>query len=606
MADFYIEKISASGSGKETATIDLIPGLNIITGPSNTGKTCVFRCVDYVFGGDKQPFSENTGYKKVTVAVRTQHGTVTFERTVGENKIYVVSLDDRIESGTYNAKKGKNIISSVWLRLIGVEDDPQIIKNEDFQTRRMTWRTFSHVMMIDEHEVDREESILMPKGGARGAMGKTAFLSSLLYLIYGNDFSQYDTRESKKERAIRKSAVEKYINGELSAIAERQRDIQDSIGVFQGIDVQGEIDRLVSTLAETEARISEAMERSKSLLNELLQKQERLAECSLLSDRYQALRSQYASDIKRLSFIVEGEAVIDQMPRDSRCPFCNGQLPEKQRASYLESARAELKRIVAQLGGLDESEREINRQAEELNAEVTRLTAEKENIESMVEEQLKPKAKELAESLKSYRAYVQLQNELDVIRRLSDGWNTDLRNMQTEDESELKFKPMDQFDNEFWMTMDSLLKEILDECRYVPLVSARLSKDSFDIEVNGNVKSVNQGKGYCAFLNSVVVLAFRKFMADKAKFKPCFFAIDTPLLGFDEGSKSETPESLQRALFQYFIDHQSEGQMLVIENSNTIPKLDYAAVGVNEIIFTRGQSDGRYGFLHGVRHESAL
>lgn len=37
------------------------------------------------------------------------------------------------------------------------------------------------------------------------------------------------------------------------------------------------------------------------------------------------------------------------------------------------------------------------------------------------------------------------------------------------------------------------------------------------------------------------------------------------------------------------MNYQHEGQTIVIENSNTIPSLDYEATGVNEIKFTRGQ-----------------
>ena len=38
---FYIEKIIVSGSGKTESIIELSKGLNIIYGPSNTGKTYI-------------------------------------------------------------------------------------------------------------------------------------------------------------------------------------------------------------------------------------------------------------------------------------------------------------------------------------------------------------------------------------------------------------------------------------------------------------------------------------------------------------------------------------------------------------------------------------
>lgn len=604
MNSFYIEKITVSGKGKEDAIVEFSPGLTVITGPSNTGKTCIIRCINYIFGNEKPPFSEKTGYSKVTMNVKTANGSLRFERLLGENKITVYSSDPRIEGGKYNAKQGTKIISSIWLKLIGIEDEHQIISSEDFKTQRLTWRTFLHTLMIDEHEIDREESIVFPKGGARRAMGRTAFLSSLLFLIYGKDFSEFDTKESKKERTIRKAAVEKYINEKLSSLSTQKQYVTDNLKIFDGIDVEYEIKLLINSLSDTEEKLSGAMERSKSLLDEIFNKEERFAECNLLSSRYQSLRSQYTSDIKRLSFIVEGESAMRKIPFDAKCPFCNGHLPDNQQKSYVEAASAELKRIISQLSGLSESEEELIRQKNDLKQELTVLNTEKSSIEQLINLELKPRAKELNDSINSYRSYIQLQNELDLIQRLASNWSTDLNNLQNEEESDIKFKPLDHFGNEFWHTMSTYLMEILEECNYSPLVSARLSKDSFDIEVNGNSKAINQGKGYCAFFNSVVVLAYRKFMANKAVYNPGFFVIDTPLLGFDEGSKSETPISLQKSLFQYFINHQSEGQLIVIENSNTAPKLNYSNTGAKEIVFTKGMTEGRYGFLYGVKDET--
>ena len=39
MGQFYIKQVKAAGNGKTDSIIDLAPGLNIIKGRSNTGKT---------------------------------------------------------------------------------------------------------------------------------------------------------------------------------------------------------------------------------------------------------------------------------------------------------------------------------------------------------------------------------------------------------------------------------------------------------------------------------------------------------------------------------------------------------------------------------------
>ena len=59
---FWIEKISALGDKKKPSTIRLKEGTNIIFGPSNTGKTCIAKCIEYMFGETKkEPFLDLHG-----------------------------------------------------------------------------------------------------------------------------------------------------------------------------------------------------------------------------------------------------------------------------------------------------------------------------------------------------------------------------------------------------------------------------------------------------------------------------------------------------------------------------------------------------------------
>lgn len=81
--------------------------------------------------------------------------------------------------------------------------------------------------------------------------------------------------------------------------------------------------------------------------------------------------------------------------------------------------------------------------------------------------------------------------------------------------------------------------------------------------------------------------------------------VDTPLLGLDQGVDDNAPTSMRTALFQYFIDNQSEGQMIVVENTKDLPDLDYEARDAKVIEFTHGKyvskyKESRYGFLHDV------
>jgi hypothetical protein len=178
MADFYINKLIVKGAGKKDAVAEFDRGLTIISGPSNTGKTTILRCIDYIFGSDNLPFAGATGYDTIMLFVSTEDGSIQFTRKLESNKIDVVSSDDRVESGTYkarNATKTMESISKVWLALIGIEDDHDIIANENFRPQHLTWRTFLPVILIKERQIERESSILMPEGGAKSIQGRTRY-----------------------------------------------------------------------------------------------------------------------------------------------------------------------------------------------------------------------------------------------------------------------------------------------------------------------------------------------------------------------------------------------------------------------------------------------
>ena len=54
-------------------------------------------------------------------------------------------------------------------------------------------------------------------------------------------------------------------------------------------------------------------------------------------------------------------------------------------------------------------------------------------------------------------------------------------------------------------------------------------------------------------------------------------------------------------MFSYFMRHQDEGQLIVVENTEHTPDLDYEAAGAELITFTKNSETGRYGFFPNIR-----
>lgn len=122
-----------SGGEHKSSVVEFKKGLNLIIGPSNTGKSFVVDCIDYVFGftpKSNKPskiVDNNNGYDIVTLHLRTNNGTVILERKIGDSKIKVSGSDSSIEADTYStSSSSKKNIDSVFLSLLGIDDEHKV------------------------------------------------------------------------------------------------------------------------------------------------------------------------------------------------------------------------------------------------------------------------------------------------------------------------------------------------------------------------------------------------------------------------------------------------------------------------------------------------
>ena len=609
MAGFYIKKVIAKSDTKPTSFVEFTEGLNIIQGRSDTGKSCIVKCIEFVFGGDmkhlKTPFKESSGFNEAVVVLSTDEGDITISRKVGKNSVEVSAPEiDWIEGGTYALKKPpkttknpKPVLNEIMMQLLGFNEEPEVTKNARFDKERMTWASLLRLVYVKEGRIDSEEAIFEPTDNYE----KTPFLSSLLYLIYGHDFGNADAQTKKEIKKARREAVKEYLNGKIQIASDRREQLEKQMQLFDGVNVEQTISDMVSSLNATEQSISAALDKSKSLLGEIMKGEKRLAQCNVLLSRYEYLRSQYKADIQRLSFIVEGEQETKKLPTVSTCPFCEGKIVHRKKATYVDASKAELTRIIAQLEGLDTAEKNVHQEKEEIEAALEKLRQERDDIDRLIKDELKPKSAELEASINALKAYVRLSEEMRVVAAYAQDWETDIDNYDATEETEtpLVYHPKDYFDSEFQTGMTENAESILTECRYHNFTAARFDIPTFDIEVNGEAKASSHGKGYRSYLNTVVALMFRKFLAEHATYNPGLLIIDTPLHGLDEEVPEDAPESMRAGLFTYFMNHQ-EGQLIVIENLDHIPNLDYENSGANVITFTKKRGEGRYGFLNDV------
>lgn len=588
---FYIEKIIVTGSGKTDSIIELSNGVNIIYGPSNTGKTYIVKCIDYMFGSEREPIDISTGYQYIKIIVRTQCGTITMSRKIGENKIEVSSNDNNVPSGKYATKASRTnydkTINSVWLSLIGINDLHLVISNENYKKQILSWRTFSHMFMLTETKIISEYSAILSGRDT----SNTAVIASLIFLLSGQDFAETETKDTKEIKEAKKNAVKAYINKELFRLSERNQELLAQLKENPNIDIAVEIEKIMAEISTNEKRINSSIEENQKILAQLYEKNENLSECNVLLNRYDELTTQYDADLKRLNFIVDGEANLNAS-FSTHCPFCDGEVVVKKNQNYIDAAKSDYKKIKLQAKDLESASKELRSEKLSLEQEIGTLMAKKKSIEELIEKELKPQVFNLKEKLSAYKDAIECQKEIDILKKLSEQKTADMIENDTDEESELKFKVKEHLDYSFINELSNGIKSFLENCNYDNLLSVIFDKADMDIVINGKKKSSN-GKGYNAYFNSVVAIVLSRYMESKAKYSPDFLVLDSPILSLKEKETKKPSETMRNTIFENIVDNQKGIQTIVIENE--IPEINYK--DANIIHFTKEKNNGRYGFL---------
>jgi len=128
MNGFKVNKLILTGESVESKSVTFKKGLNVLVGPSNTGKTYVFQCIDFVLGRSKPPkklkLSKNYEYAYLEIEEYNSGEISTISRSLLDSsyryyqntdfsnidKVAPIPLDEKLSK--------KENISSLILRLL--------------------------------------------------------------------------------------------------------------------------------------------------------------------------------------------------------------------------------------------------------------------------------------------------------------------------------------------------------------------------------------------------------------------------------------------------------------------------------------------------------
>lgn len=288
------------------------------------------------------------------------------------------------------------------------------------------------------------------------------------------------------------------------------------------------------------------------------------------------------------------------------CPFCDGNMPEDdgRQSEYIAASEAELLRIKLQLKDLIDVEEDINRKVLGLEEDKRLLDNKNREIVSIINQELKPKVSSLRNELYAFKRAVEAKKELLVIEKVASDLGVDAFDRTLTDDEELKkFDPRTRIDTEVWKNWNLIFDAAVKDCGYPNALTAYIDSGTVDAVVNGKHKK-NEGKGYRAFLNTIILFTLMKFLEENGTYKPGMLILDSPILSLKEKIKvsEQATSGMKESLFKYIIDNCGNNQIIIAENE--IPNADAVDYSnVNMIEFTLDDQNGRYGFLKGYRDE---
>lgn len=598
MKDFYICEVSATGANVEPSLVEFKNGVNIIHGASNTGKSMLVDCIDYMFGANEAPFDPaDTDYDTVGMVLTNNLGQrIELHRKIqvvdgspkSDNVISVTSTYPEIENGEYKTgSKGK--FNEAILKLLDIKEPVQIIQTQEGRPQSLTLRTFIHQFFVHEDFIFTKDTILdNPRH-----KGITACLTSLMYLINETGTVENDFESSAIKKA-KKKAVQKYISDKFRDIEKRRKELSELINTADDKDPETRINEILDEINQTQVSISDADSECRELMGYILEESSQLQEAEFLQERYSMLRSQYEADIDRLQLIVNGENNIDKGHLEI-CPFCANEIrSEEQQSSYTSASKAELIKVTLQLKELVDLQQDIEIQIADHMANIGYFHDEHDSMQSLIKGSLRPHMAELNEALSRYRRIIELTAELQANEAMYEVFNLDYNVEEAKDTSAEKYDAKAKFDEVIFTNLAVALSDAIKTCNYPSFRTATISRKSFDAVVNSKHKR-NEGQGFRAFLNSLFAFTLMKFLENNAMHPPMMLVLDSPILSLKQNVDIEASEDMKSALFQYIIDNAGDCQVIIAENELPSRNVDYK--NTHMIHFTRKEDDGTYGFL---------
>jgi len=608
-----VRHLTFIGPGKEPAGIAFGPGLNVIFGDSEMGKSFIGEAIDFMLGG-KGPLSdipERVGYDRALLAIETLDGhafTLVRSTEGGAFRVFDgLHVDAVPDSGAteladqHNERRDDNL-STFLLSKIGLSHK-RVRRNKRGDTQNLTIRSLARLLIVNEEEIIQKRSPLSD-GNYAADPANTAIFKLLLT----------GTDDSALVGATGRSPEEQSRNAQLDLLEQLVRDYQAKVKELAGpsAELEDQLERLDKSITARgeQLAISEAEYRGLSgqrreLLKRIEDGRNRLTEITSLLDRFTLLDAHYRSDVERLRAIEEAGSLFVALG-EGPCPLC-GAAPEHHRLGddcdgnidgVISAARAEITKIGFRQTELRETISALRKEGTSFERRLPKIEEQAAGLSGRIQQIVAPSLRELRntysdladkrgevrEALGLHRTLKDLEDRKTRLEKEADtgGGSSNLADM------DLSTSTVDKF--------AALVLQLLKVWHFPNVERVHFDLRARDLIINGKNRT-SFGKGLRAITQAAFTIGLLQFCRENGTPHPGFVILDSPLLSYrePEGEADDLRGTdLNARFFEFLAKLSDDRQVIIIENTD--PPADVQALP-QTIKFAKKPGAGRVGFF---------
>jgi chromosome segregation ATPase len=605
---FILKGIVLTGPEKKAAEVTFTHGLNIVAGPSDTGKSFIAQCIDYALGGGDPPkdIPEAEGYNLVCLEIESysDHCIYRLERSLhgGDILCKTVGQPNRILAAKHQSGN-ENTVSQFLLNLSGL-GNKKVRTNQRGKTRSLSFRDIARLVIVDEETVIKETSPVL----SGQVVSETAESGIFRLLLTGTDDSSIIEKEDIKIEKGKKAGKIELLDDLLKNTRERLTEYSQVGSLIEERDRLSKIEDVIrNAIVErnsAQAKMAPLESKRNRTWVTLRTVESKLAVSMELQTRFNLLNEQYSSDLRRLETISEASVLLDQL-KEERCPLC-GALAEYHdllhRDTYtsladialasnaeaiktnklLQDLQATMTSVTTEIKQFQDARSTYQESLNAITTELKNFLEQHVNVAIKKVDDLRASAEECRKAIEILERVQELEILLDEAKMPQKGVKSDIMS------ATVSSAQADPFSNE----VEALLKD----WHFPNLSRVTFSQDDQDLVISGRTRK-SHGKGVRAIIRAAFNLALLKLCVEEERPFPNFVLIDSPLLVYEEPDVDETsfPQDIKKQFWENVKKTFSSVQVIIIENSRQIPSADNVN-DVNVIRFT-GNDQGRYGFI---------